>query len=74
MEYPWSVIRGLKSNIGKLIFDNPPYSRSPFEELDYLRGVLLLDTIWVGHGNFDVHDLFMDLVDHFDLELSVSKA
>src|SRR5271157_3394520 len=40
---------------------NPPHQHPRFEEFYKLRSALPASTLWVGHGNYDVHALFMEL-------------
>jgi hypothetical protein len=63
----WATIRDMGPPYGKMIIDNPPHVGPPFEALERLKAVLPGDTLWVGHGNYDVHDLFIELVAHFHL-------
>jgi hypothetical protein len=65
----WSNIRPRKRpyDIGKLIMDNPPLQHPHFEEFHKLRKAVPENTLWVGHGNYDIHALFMELVERFGL-------
>jgi hypothetical protein len=65
----WSKIRRKKRphDIGKLIMDNPPHQHPRFEEFYKLRKALPENTLWVGHGNYDIYALFMELVERFGL-------
>jgi hypothetical protein len=61
----WSNIRGTEA--AKLIMEHPP-GASWQVFLDELRRVLPPETLWVGHGNYDVNDLWKQLVERFGLE------
>jgi hypothetical protein len=61
----WSKIRGTEA--ATLIMEHPPSAYWQIF-LDELRRVLPPNTLWVGHGNYDVYDLWKQLVDHFCLE------
>jgi hypothetical protein len=59
---PWSEIRECHSSEATTIFAYPPHGARTFVEFEDLRRLLPEETLWVGHGNYDVHSLFMELV------------
>ncbi len=61
----WSEIRNDHASQAATLFDYPPHGTRTFVEFDDLAKLLPDDTIWVGHGNHDVFDLFMSLAKRY---------
>jgi hypothetical protein len=62
----WSKMR--ETIEARVIMESPPGTATWQEFLSRLRQTLPNNTLWVGHGNYDVHDLFMKLVVLFGLK------
>lgn len=62
---PWSFLRGTEATEKLLLYS--PGNVFWTDYLGLLREVLPGDTLWTGHGNWDVHAEFMKLVDRFEL-------
>jgi hypothetical protein len=63
---PWSKIRGTEA--AQRILSNPPAGVSWSDYLHRLHRVLPADAIWVGHGHYDVHSFFRQLVECLNLQ------
>jgi hypothetical protein len=63
---PWSDLRGTEAT--KQLLLHPPGNVPWSDYLRMLREMLPSDTLWAGHGNYDIHQLFMELVGNFQLD------
>ena len=62
----WSYLRGTEATEKLLLY--PPCNVSWTDYLGMLREVLPGDTLWTGHGSWDIHAEFMKLVERFELD------
>ena len=62
----WSDLRGTEA--ARNIVLHPPGDIPWSEYLAKLRDLLPTDTLWTGHGNWDIHQLFMEFVELFKVD------